>query len=259
MSSQFLSALLMAVPYAATDVQLVIDGRLVSKPYVRMTLAVMSSFGVPVDAGDLTRISIAAPQTYQAIEYSIEPDASAASYFWGAAAITGGRITVNGLNHSSLQGDVAFCECLERMGCEVEYQPDSITITGKRLRGIDVNMNPISDTAQTLAVVALFADGPTTITGVAHIRHKETDRIGDLARELRRIGATVEEFDDGLRITPGPIRPAEINTYNDHRMAMSFALAGLSQGGIVIKNPQCTEKTYPHFFDDLTALCEKRD
>jgi 3-phosphoshikimate 1-carboxyvinyltransferase len=249
-SSQFLSGLLMAAPYAKRGVEVLVDGPLVSQPYVRMTLAVMQSFGVHVDSGDLLRLSIPrAP--YHGRAYEIEPDASAASYFWAAAAIAGGRVTVEGLSRDALQGDVAFCDCLERMGCTVEYGQRAITVRGGSLRGIDVDMNAISDTVQTLAAVALFGDGPTTIRGVGHIRHKETDRIGDLARELRKLGAEVDEYDDGLRIVPGPLRGAEIETYNDHRMAMSLALVGLKTPGVTILNPGCTAKTYPHYFADL--------
>jgi 3-phosphoshikimate 1-carboxyvinyltransferase len=253
-SSQFLSGLLMASPYAQQDVELVVEGTLVSQPYVSITLNVMSAFGVNIEASGFQRFIISAGQCYRAIDYEIEPDASAASYFWGAAAITGGKITVEGLSRDSLQGDVAFCDCLAQMGCEVDYQGRTVTVTGAPLRGIEVNMNAISDTVQTLAAVALFADGPTTITGVAHIRHKETDRIGDLARELRKLGARVDELEDGLRITPRTLHGAEIETYNDHRMAMSLALAGLRTAGVVIKNPNCTAKTYPNYFADLASL-----
>ncbi|MFM2093506.1 MAG: 3-phosphoshikimate 1-carboxyvinyltransferase, partial [Planctomycetota bacterium] len=253
-SSQFLSGLLMAAPYAQHNVELCIDGEMVSQPYVEMTLAVMESFGVAVPRDGLDRFCIPAGTKYRGRQYAIEPDASAASYFWGAAAIAGGEVTVQGLTRSSLQGDVAFVDCLEKMGCQVQSAADCITVRGGKLRGIDVNMNAISDTVQTLAVVALFADGATTIRDVAHIRHKETDRIGDLARELRKLGATVDETDDGLRIIPGPLRAAVIETYDDHRMAMSLALAGLRVPGVTILNPRCTEKTYPHFFDDLRTV-----
>lgn len=255
-SSQFLSGLLMACPAARTDVELVVDGELVSQPYVTMTLGVMEAFGVRVSAGDLTRFVIPHGAGYRAARYAIEPDASAASYFWGAAAIAGGRVLVEGLTRQALQGDVAFCDCLASMGCTVEHRPAGIQVTGGALRGIDVDMNAISDTVQTLAAVALFADGPTTITGVAHIRHKETDRIGDLARELRKLGADVDELPDGLRITPRPLRGAEIVTYNDHRMAMSLSLVGLRTPGIVILDPNCTRKTYPGFFHDLARMCD---
>jgi 3-phosphoshikimate 1-carboxyvinyltransferase len=254
-SSQFLSALLMAAPAARSRVELTIQGKLVSQPYVTMTAGVMRAFGVDVDASsDLARFDIRAPQAYVACRYVVEPDASAASYFWAAAAITGGEVAVAGLPSASLQGDVALVDCLAQMGCEVRREDGSITVVGRPLRGVDIDMNAISDTAQTLAVVALFADGPTRIRGVAHVRHKETDRIAALAAELRKLGADVIEHDDGLTIEPAALRPATIETYNDHRMAMSFALAGLRIPGIRINNPQCVEKTYPRFFEDLESL-----
>lgn len=257
-SSQFLSGLLMAAPTARTPVELVIDGPLVSQPYVRMTLAVMRAFGVDVETDDeLSRFRVA-PQCYGAREYAIEPDASAASYFWAAAAVTSGEVTVEGLSADSLQGDVALVDCLEQMGCQVRRDADAITVVGGPLRGIDVDMNAISDTVQTLAVAALFADGETTIRHVGHIRHKETDRIAALAAELRKLGADVTEREDGLVIRPGTLRPAAINTYDDHRMAMSFAVAGLRIPGVWINNPGCTVKTYPAYFDDLRAAAGSR-
>ena len=252
-SSQFLSGLLMATPCADNPVELVLRGRMVSKPYVAMTTAVMSAFGVSVDTQSGWFL-VPVDQGYHGREYEIEPDASAASYFFAASAITGGKITVEGLSRRSLQGDVAFCDCLEKMGCTVQYGENVITVCGEKLRGIEVDMNAISDTVQTLAAVALFAEGPTTITGVAHIRHKETDRIHALANELRKIGANVEERPDGLRITPGVLRAAKIETYNDHRMAMSLSLVGLAVPGIIILDPECTVKTYPDFFGDITRL-----
>jgi 3-phosphoshikimate 1-carboxyvinyltransferase len=256
-SSQFLSGLLMAAPCAQGPVELVVRGELVSKPYVEMTLGVMGAFGVTVPHEGLGRFAIPAPSPYRGDAYAIEPDASAASYFFAAAAITGGEVTVEGLSRESLQGDVAFCECLERMGCRVECRSDAITVGGGPLRGIEVDMNAISDTVQTLSAVALFADGPTTVSGVAHIRHKETDRLGALATELRKLGAGVEELDDGLRITPAELHGARIDTYDDHRMAMSLALVGLRVPSVVIRDPGCTAKTYPAFFDDL-ARCGVR-
>lgn len=257
-SSQFLSGLLMASPCASGPIALAVDGQLVSRPYVRMTLEVMRSFGVAVDApDDLSRFAIEPVGSYESQDYAIEPDASAASYFWAVAAITGGRVTVEGLSRAALQGDVGFVDCLAAMGCHVEATDDSITVTGppagEKLRGAKLDMNAVSDTVQTLAAVALFAEGPTEVTGVAHNRHKETDRIGDLATELRRLGATVEEKPDGLIITPGKLRAAEVETYDDHRMAMSLALVGLRQPGIVIKDPGCTAKTYPNYFGDLAT------
>lgn len=253
LSSQFLSGLLMAAPYARQPVELIVEGELVSRPYIHLTLAVMKAFGIEVPGGDLMRFTVPKGR-YQARTYTIEPDASAASYFLAAAAITGGEVTVEGLSRNSLQGDVRFCECLAQMGCETRYETDSITVTGRPLHGIETNMNAISDTVQTLAAVALFAEGPTTITGVGHIRHKETDRIGNLAIELRKLGATVEELSDGLRITPATLHGARIATYQDHRMAMSLALVGLRVSGVVIEDPKCTEKTYPAYFDDMSML-----
>jgi 3-phosphoshikimate 1-carboxyvinyltransferase len=263
-SSQFLSAILLTGGATAGDgLSVVVRGKLVSKPYVDMTARVMEAFGCFVNTlGD--EFEVPDYVAYRACRYAIEPDASAASYFWAAAAITGGEVTVEGLTKHSLQGDVRFVECLKRMGCGLLYHNAGVTVSGRAARGIDVDLNAISDTVQTLAAVALFAEGPTTIRGVDHIRHKETDRIGDLARELRKFGAVVEELDDGLKIIPPPtlarsasegnVRPISIETYNDHRMAMSLALTGLVLPGITILNPGCTAKTYPRFFDDLQRL-----
>ena len=255
LSSQFLSGLLLAAPSATTPVELTIEGPLVSRPYIGMTLRVMAAFGIPVGVSDsFTSFRVPNPGSYWPQIYDIEPDASAASYFWAAAAIAGGSVTVEGLEATSIQGDVAFVDCLEAMGCDVARTPNAITVTGRPLKGIEVDMNSISDTAQTLAAVALFADGPTKIMGVGHIRHKETDRIAALATELRKLGASVEESADGLSITPAGLQSAEIETYDDHRMAMSLALVGLRQPGIKIRNPNCVAKTYPEFFSDLQSM-----
>jgi len=177
-----------------------------------------------------------------------------AGNFLAAAAITGGSVTVEGLSRNSLQGDIAFADVLEQMGCRVDWGPGSVTVHGGALGGIDVDMNAISDTAQTLAAVAVFADGPTRIRNIAHVRHKETDRIAAVATELRRLGLPAEEHADGLTIHPGLPRPAVVQTYDDHRMAMSFAIAGLRTPGIVIENPECVAKTFPDFFEHLKAL-----
>jgi len=255
-SSQYLSALLMAAPGAQGPVTIEVADQLVSEPYVEMTLAVMRDFGVNVETRAPGTYHIE-PQIYQGREWDIEPDASAASYFFGAAAVTGGEVTVTGLGRNALQGDVAFVDALEQMGCTVSSGPSQITVCGGALRGIDIDMNGISDTAQTLAAVATFAEGPTRIRNVAHIRHKETDRIAAVATELRRIGQQVEEFPDGMTIFPQPVRPATIATYDDHRMAMSFALVGLRAPGIRIADPGCTAKTYPGYFEDLERLCHR--
>jgi 3-phosphoshikimate 1-carboxyvinyltransferase len=254
-SSQFISSLLMTAPAAKTAVRLEVDGELVSKPYVTMTLKMMKAFGVDVEYPDDLSAFRIEPQTYQPQVYEIEPDASAASYFFGAAALTGGTVTVHGLTKNALQGDVHFAAALERMGCDVKWNDASITVTGRPLHGVDIDMNAISDTAQTLSTVAVFADSPTTIRSVGHMRHKETDRITAVVTELRRAGIQAEEFDDGLRIYPGKPKPTEIQTYDDHRMAMSFSLLGLRAGGIRILDPGCTSKTYPNYFEDLESLC----
>ncbi len=252
-SSQFLSALLMVLPQMQKFTVLQVPGALVSQPYVSMTCQVMSQFGVEVTqmAGEY---SIDPRHAYAGQVYAIEPDASAASYFWAAAAITGGRCRVDGLKLGAVQGDTRFLQVLEEMGCQIIGDETGTAIYGGSLRGIEVDMNDISDTVQTLAAVALFAEGPTTIKGVAHNRFKETDRIGNLAIELRKLGATVDETDDGFVITPAALRPAEIETYDDHRMAMALSLVGLRQPGVVIRNPSCVSKTYPRFWDDLRAV-----
>jgi 3-phosphoshikimate 1-carboxyvinyltransferase len=221
-----------------------------------MTLKMLRGFGARVDQPAPGRFLIPGRQSLSARTYDIEPDASAASYFFAAAAITGGRITVPGLSAGSLQGDVCFVDLLERMGCHIVRRPEGITVEGRPLHGIEADMNAISDTVMTLAAVACFAQGPTTIRNVAHIRHKETDRLAALAAELRQIGVQVDELGDGLRIFPGLLRGAEIKTYGDHRMAMAMALIGLKVSGIVILDPTCVGKTYPGFFTDLERLRE---
>jgi 3-phosphoshikimate 1-carboxyvinyltransferase len=256
-SSQFLSGLMMAAPYAESPVHIRVIGELVSEPYVAMTAEVMRSFGVHmqshVSESDRS-YQIPAPDYYRGCHYHIEPDASAASYFLAAAAITQGRVRIQGLSMNALQGDVRFANVLEQMGCTLHSGTDFIEVVGQPLQGIDVDMNSISDTVQTLAAVAVFANGPTRVRGVAHNRHKETDRIGDLATELRRVGAEVVEHDDGLTIHPRKLQGADVHTYRDHRMAMSLSLLGLRVPNVRILDPKCTEKTYPHFFEDLGKL-----
>jgi 3-phosphoshikimate 1-carboxyvinyltransferase len=253
-SSQFLSALLLAVPFARGDTVIDVDGEMVSQPYVWMTLAMMRQAGLAVAAEGYRTFRVNGHQFVNVSSIHVEPDASAASYFFATAAITGGEVTVEGLTTKSIQGDIHFVDVLQDMGCTIVRGQTYVSVHGSSLRGIDVDMNAVSDTVMTLAAVACFADGPTTIRNVAHIRHKETDRLAALATELRRVGAEVVEFDDGLTITPRPLHGAEIETYNDHRMAMSMALIGLRVPGIVIKNPGCVAKTYPGFWDDLEKL-----
>lgn len=252
-SSQFLSALLMAAPAAQGPLDIRIEGPLVSEPYIDMTLGVMAKFGVQIQTPEAGLYHID-PQPYKPNQYVIEPDASAASYFFALAAITGGEITVDGLSRWSLQGDIHFVDALEKMGCDVRYEQDSVSVRGKPLKGIEIDMNAISDTAQTLAAVAPFAQSPTRIYNVRHMRFKETDRVTALVTELRRLGLQVDEADDGLTIHPGPMCAATIATYNDHRMAMSFSLIGMRSPGVHISDPGCTAKTYPRFFEDLKTL-----
>ena len=249
-SSQFLSGLLLAAPFADCEGSgFEVEGTLVSEPYVTMTLEMLRQWGLTA-----TVDRVPGRQRTTLTQYAIEPDASAASYLFAIAAITGGEITVPGLGRDSLQGDVAFVDALAQMGCKMDCAPEGITVHGGPLRGITIDMNAISDTVMTLAVVALFAVGPTQITNVGHIRHKETDRLHALAVELRRLGATVDEQADGLTIHPAPLRGTVLHTYDDHRMAMSLALVGLRIPGVVIDHPACVAKTYPDFFADLARL-----
>ncbi len=256
-SSQFVSAVLLAAPYARTDVMLQLAGEVVSEPYIRMTRQMMEDFGVSVLA-DRGKYIVPALQTYTGRTYRIEPDASAASYFFAAAALTGGRVTVAGLGRRSLQGDIGFVHVLQQMGCTVEQDETSTTVTGPKdgqLRGVDVDLNEMPDMAQTLAVLALFAKGPTHIRHVANLRIKETDRIAAVANELRKFGAMVEARDDGFSITPPAVPPpAAVETYDDHRMAMAFALAGLRIDGVVIQNAECVSKTFPKFFEVFEGM-----
>jgi 3-phosphoshikimate 1-carboxyvinyltransferase len=254
LSSQFLSGLLMAAPFAQGGLTLEVDGPLVSVPYVDMTVAMLRQFGLACEQPQPGRFHIPGGQTASLAEYAIEPDASAASYFFGAAAITGGEVAVAGLPAAGLQGDVRFADILADMGCQVRRDAGGISVRGGPLSGVDVDMNDVSDTVMTLAAVACFAQGPTRIRNVAHIRHKETDRLAALAAELRRVGAGVEELPDGLIVHPRPLHGAIIDTYKDHRMAMSMALVGLRVPGTVIKDPSCVAKTYPRFFEDLERL-----
>jgi 3-phosphoshikimate 1-carboxyvinyltransferase len=262
-SSQFLSALLMIAPLTNRGDRgftITVEGPVVSEPYIDMTLAMMDRWGASWDYDPARReyaFGVGSRANYCNLDtYAVEPDASAASYFFASAAITGGSVTVRGMKRDMLQGDVKFVDCLEQMGCEVEYGEDGITVRGRPLRGIDADMNAISDTVMTLAAVACFADGPTTIRNVAHIRHKETDRIAAVATELRKLGAEVDEFADGLRISPRPLTGCAVDTYNDHRMAMSLALIGLKVPGVVVNDPGCVAKTYPGFWDDFGRLGE---
>jgi 3-phosphoshikimate 1-carboxyvinyltransferase len=249
LSSQFLSGLLLAGPLMPGGLDVELTSPLVSVPYVEMTAAVMQAFGVETDGLVVT------PSSYRAGDYTIEPDASAASYFVAAAAISGGRITIDGLGTNSIQGDARFAEVLEAMGAKVERSAGSVTVVGTgELHGVDIDMSDISDTAQTLAAVATFADSPTRVRGIGFIRGKEVDRIGLLVAELRRAGIDAIEHDDGFTVNPGPADPTRFDSHGDHRMAMSLSLIGLRTPGIEIAGPACVAKTYPRFFEDLASL-----
>lgn len=258
-SSQYVSALLMVAPYATRDVLLEINGGLLSRPYVAMTCNVMRLFGVEaLEADSADRFIVPAPQRYRADAIAVEPDASAATYFWAAAALTGGAITVAGLHRDSLQGDAAFVDVLAEMGCTVADTPEGLCVRGPErgaLRGITIDLNAMPDTVQTLAVVALAARGVTEIRNVANLRVKETDRLAALEAELSKLGARVELRDDGIRIDPPKkLHEAEIATHNDHRMAMSFALAGLVGPGVLIRDAGCASKSCPEYFELLAGL-----
>jgi 3-phosphoshikimate 1-carboxyvinyltransferase len=256
-SSQYLSALLMAAPYARKPVTLTVTGELPSKPFVDMTLGLMADFGVTVVRDGYRRFEVPLGR-YTARPYAVEGDAMAAGYLWAAAAITGGRVEVINVGLSSTQGDKRLADVLAEMGCAVTWTQTSCTVRGTgRLRGGTFDLNDMSDQAQTLAVVALFADAPVTITNIWNLRIKETDRLSALRAELTKLGARVEEGRDWITVHPLEVPPegaVEISTYGDHRMAMAFALAGLRLPGVVIRDPSCVGKTFPTFFEVLGAL-----
>ena len=253
-SSQFLSAILLISPFAARDVEIEVLGELVSQPYVDITLNVMEEFGLAYYRQGYKYFAVPAGQRYQARHYEVEGDASSASYFLGAAAITGGRVTLTNLNPGSCQGDSSFIKVLEQMGCLVESSPAGVVLQGRPLQATRINMAHMPDLVPTLAVVAAFAPGETVITGVAHLRHKESDRLQAVAAELTKMGIAVQETKDGLRIRGGQPHGAVIDTYNDHRIAMSFALAGLKTPGVVIADPDCVAKSFPAFWEYFASL-----
>lgn len=255
-SSQQVSAALMVAPFAAHDTELVLTGPIVSEPYIAMTIAMMADWGVRVDRPAPDRLVIPAGQFYLAQEsYQVEPDASSASYFFAAAAVTGGEVTIKGLSRKALQGDVLFVDALAAMGAHVRETADGLTLVGpKHLTGVEIDMNAISDTAPTLAAIASNATSPVRISGVEHMRWKETDRVHAMATQLRAMGADLDELRDGLLIRPARLAPAQVATYDDHRMAMSLAVAGLANQGVTIEDPACTSKTFPTFFAVLDGL-----
>lgn len=250
-SSQFLTALLMAAPMAQEDLTIVMDGELVSKPYIDITLHTMKMFGIDVQNNQYRSFVIKAGQTYRSPgEIMVEGDASSASYFLAAGAIAGGTLKVHGVGSDSVQGDKAFAEVLEKMGAKVTYGPTWIEVSKGELNGVDLDLNAIPDAAMTIATAALFAKGPTAIRNVYNWRVKETDRLAAMATELRKVGASVIEGEDFIEITPPKtINSAAIDTYDDHRMAMCFSLAAFGQSDIIINDPGCTSKTFPEYFD----------
>jgi 3-phosphoshikimate 1-carboxyvinyltransferase len=251
-SSQFISGLLLAAPYAEAPVTLLAEGRN-EWPYVGITVAVMGAFGVEVD--EANGRFIVDPAIYTAQSYEVEPDASGASYFMAAAAVTGGRVRIPGLGSSSPQGDLRFAEVLRHMGCKVEIAPDFAEVQGPtRLQGVEVDMNAFSDTMITLSAIAPFATTPTTIKNVAHTRLQETDRLQAVATELNRLGVKTQITSSSIRIIPGPIRPGLVRTYGDHRIAMAFAITGLVVSGVGIGDPGCVTKTFPGYFGALESL-----
>jgi 3-phosphoshikimate 1-carboxyvinyltransferase len=260
-SSQFVSALLLAGTMAETGLDLEVDGPLVSRPYVELTIDVMRRFGVtvaseePRDADATMRFRVAAGQSCRPGEVVIEGDWSSASYLFAAAALLPGRVEVRGLENASLQGDARFLDCLQEMGCRVTRSSDAIVVEGpERLRGIEADLGDMPDVAPTLAVVALFATGETRILGVPHLRFKESDRIAALCASIARLGGAAEPAPDGLLVRPRPLRGAALDPHDDHRMAMAFAVAGLRLPGVVILNPGCVSKSYPGFWNDLDRM-----
>jgi 3-phosphoshikimate 1-carboxyvinyltransferase len=252
-SSQFVSAMLMPAPIWKAGLKLEVIGD-TARPFIDMTLRLMEAWGAHSSVED-DRIVVPGGQWYRAQRFIVEPDASSASYFAAAAALVGGSVKIEGLASNSVQGDIDFLGVLQRMGARVKWYPGYVEVLGTgKLIGVDVAMNSMPDMVATLAAIAPFASTPTRIRNVAFIRHHESDRIRALATELRRLGASVIEHEDGLEILPSAMRPATVETYDDHRIAMSFAVTGLKLGGLKIKDPGCVAKTFPDFFDRLAAL-----
>jgi len=255
-SSQFLTALLMAAPLFTTDVVIHIKGELVSKPYIDITLDTMAKFGVNVSNNNYQTFTISGDAKYISPgKFMVEGDASSASYFLAAGAIKGGTVRVTGIGQNSIQGDIRFADVLEAMGATITWHDEYVEVTGAPLKGINMDMNHIPDAAMTIATTALFADGTTTMTNIYNWRVKETDRLNAMATELRKVGAEVEEGHDYIKVTPpSTIKHAQIDTYNDHRIAMCFSLVALSDTPVTINDPGCTRKTFPDYFTRFASL-----
>ncbi len=253
-SSQFLSALLLIGPCTSKGLEVTVSGGPVSRPYVDLTVDVMEKCGIQVRREGYERFSIPGDQTYRSGDYRVEADCSQAGYFWAAAAITGARIRVRGAVADSKQGDVRFARVLEEMGCRAESEADGVVVTGGPLSAVTVDMADMPDVVPTLAVVAAFARGTTVITNVAHLRGKESDRLATVAEGLQKMGIQTEVTGDGLRVTGGNPKGADIDTYDDHRIAMSFAVAGLRVPGVVIEGEMCVAKSFPNFWEVFEGL-----
>ncbi|MBT3134903.1 3-phosphoshikimate 1-carboxyvinyltransferase [Alteromonas sp. ALT199] len=255
-SSQFLTALLMAAPLFSGDVTIRIKGELVSKPYIDITLDTMAKFGVTVENDNYQTFTVSGDAKYVAPgKFMVEGDASSASYFLAAGAIKGGTVRVTGIGQKSIQGDIRFADVLEAMGAKVVWNDEYVEITGGPLKGVNMDMNHIPDAAMTIATTALFAEGPTTMTNIYNWRVKETDRLAAMATELQKLGAKVEEGHDYIKVWPtDSLKHAEIDTYNDHRIAMCFSLVALSDTPVTINDPGCTRKTFPDYFTRFKTL-----
>ena len=257
-SSQFLTALLMSAPLAENNIEIEIIGELVSKPYIDITLSMMKDFGVHVENHDYQKFYVKCNQSYISPgKYLVEGDASSASYFLASGAIKG-KVKVTGIGKNSIQGDRLFADVLEKMGAKITWGEDFIQAEHNELHGIDMDMNHIPDAAMTIATTALFANSETIIRNIYNWRVKETDRLTAMATELRKIGAEVEEGEDFIRIQPlalNQFKHADIETYNDHRMAMCFSLIALSNTSVSILDPKCTSKTFPKFFYEFEKIC----
>ena len=255
-SSQFLTALLMAAPLFSGDVTIRIKGELVSKPYIDITLDTMAKFGVTVENDNYQTFTVSGDAKYVAPgKFMVEGDASSASYFLAAGAIKGGTVRVTGIGQNSIQGDIRFADVLEAMGANVVWNDEYVEVTGAPLKGVNMDMNHIPDAAMTIATTALFAEGPTTMTNIYNWRVKETDRLAAMATELQKLGAKVEEGHDYIKVWPtDSLKHAEIDTYNDHRIAMCFSLVALSDTPVTINDPGCTRKTFPDYFTRFKTL-----
>ncbi|MDY6883579.1 MAG: 3-phosphoshikimate 1-carboxyvinyltransferase [Pseudomonadota bacterium] len=255
-SSQFLTALLMAAPLFSGDVTIRIKGELVSKPYIDITLDTMAKFGVSVDNDNYQTFTVSGEAKYVAPgKFMVEGDASSASYFLAAGAIKGGTVRVTGIGQNSIQGDIRFADVLEAMGAKVVWNDEYVEVTAAPLKGVNMDMNHIPDAAMTIATTALFAEGPTTMTNIYNWRVKETDRLAAMAAELQKLGAKVEEGHDYITVWPtDSLKHAEIDTYNDHRIAMCFSLVALSDTPVTINDPGCTRKTFPDYFTRFKTL-----